>query len=91
MEPARLGTAIVTGPHVFNFQETFSSMRQQGALALVRNERDLSASIIRLLKDPLTRQEMASQARAWADAGGEQVLNETIEALNPLIQRVRAT
>lgn len=91
MEPARLGTAIVTGPHVFNFQETFSSMRQQGALALVRNERDLSASIIRLLKDPMTRQEMASQARAWADAGGEQVLNETIEALNPLIQRVRAT
>ncbi|WP_370337372.1 3-deoxy-D-manno-octulosonic acid transferase [Parvularcula marina] len=85
MEPARLGSAIVTGPHVFNFQETFNSMRQDGALALVRNERDLSASIIRLLSDPLTRQEMARKARAWSDAGSEKVLNDTIEALAPLL------
>lgn len=85
MEPARLGSAIVTGPHVFNFQETFNSMRRDGALALVRNERDLAASIIRLLSDPLTRQEMARKARAWADAGSEQVLNDTIDALALLL------
>ena len=88
MEPARLGTAIVTGPHVFNFQETFQSMRKDGALALVRNERDLSASIIRLLSDPMTRQEMASNARNWAHEGGEQVLNDTIAALTPLLLRL---
>ncbi|MEM9233442.1 MAG: glycosyltransferase N-terminal domain-containing protein, partial [Pseudomonadota bacterium] len=89
MEPARLGSAIVTGPHVFNFQETFNSMRKDGALALVRNERDLSASIIRLLSDPMTRQEMARKARAWADAGSEKVLNDTIEALSPLLPPAR--
>lgn len=89
MEPARLGCAIVTGPHVFNFQETFNSMRRDGALALVRNERDLSASIVRLLRDPLTRQEMASHARAWADAGSQKVLNDTIDALKPLLPPLR--
>lgn len=85
MEPARLGTAIVTGPHVFNFQETFRSMRKEGALALVRNERDLSASILRLLRDPMTRQEMANKARGWAERDSEKILQDTIEALYPIL------
>lgn len=85
MEPARLGCAIVTGPHVFNFQETFHSMRQRGGLALVRNERDLSASLLRLLTDPMTRQQMAAHAENWADDAASAVLDRTIEALSPVL------
>lgn len=85
MEPARLGSAIVTGPHVFNFQETFQSMRQGRALALVRNERDLSASLLRLLTDPHTRKTMSEHALKWADAGATEVLDETVAALRPVL------
>ncbi len=90
MEPARLGSAIVTGPHVFNFQETFKSMRLAGGLALVRNERDLTASLIRLLSDPLTREEMAANALKWSDAGAMQVLDDTVDALRPVLDAIPA-
>jgi 3-deoxy-D-manno-octulosonic-acid transferase len=88
MEPARLGSAIVTGPHVFNFEDTFLSMRRAGALALVRNERDLAASLLRLLTDARTREEMASHARNWADRGAMQVLDEIVTALHPVLSRL---
>ena len=88
MEPARLGSAIVTGPNVFNFQETFQSMRKAGALALVRNERDLSASLLRLLTDARTRETMSSRALQWSEEGAEQVLTETITALSAIFPPV---
>ncbi|MEM9989906.1 MAG: 3-deoxy-D-manno-octulosonic acid transferase [Pseudomonadota bacterium] len=87
MEPARLESAIVTGPHVFNFQETFQAMRRAGGLALVRNERDLSASLLRLLNDPMTREEMAINAKKWADEGAAQVLDDTVEVIRPLLPK----
>lgn len=87
MEPARLGTAIVTGPHIFNFAETFHEMRAAGALALVRNERDLVGAVQRLLADPRTRNQMASMAQSWADAGGERVLSDITGALAPMLER----
>lgn len=85
MEPARLGSAIVTGPHVFNFSETFQSMRQAGALALVRNERDLAASLLRLLTDARTREEMSDRALRWSDQGAEQVLDDIVGTLSPIL------
>lgn len=90
MEPARLGTAIITGPHVFNFQDTFQSMRQAGALALVRNERDVAEAVQRLLADPRTRQQMAENARQWAEAGATDLIDGVIAALHPVLGRLLA-
>ena len=65
LEPARLGCAIVTGPDLFNFADIYKEMRAAGGAAIVRNGRDLAASLVRLLRDPITRDEMATRARGW--------------------------
>ena len=87
LEPARLGCAILHGPEVFNFADTYDAMRKNGSAALVRNERDLAASLTRLLTDQLTRKAMADQAANWADASARTVLEALIEALEPVLER----
>lgn len=74
LEPARLGCAILHGPHIFNFVETYADMRQGGGAALVRNERDLATSVRRLLKDEKTRAAMARAAQSAAEASAEKTL-----------------
>ena len=85
LEPARLGAAILYGPHIFNFDETYAQMRQSGGTALVRNGQDLAAALNRLLTDGLTRNGMAKKARVWSENSAEQVLHNIITALDPLI------
>lgn len=82
LEPARLGPAILHGPNVFNFSETYRDMRSAGGSALVRNERDLAAAVRRLFADELTRKAMADAARRSAEASGERVLTEIIAVLD---------
>ena len=87
LEPARLGCAILTGPHIFNFAETYAAMRTAGGSALVRNARDLSASLERLLLDPMTQNQMAQAAQDWSDEAASVVLNEITGALSPVLAR----
>ncbi|MCA8889453.1 MAG: 3-deoxy-D-manno-octulosonic acid transferase [Parvularculaceae bacterium] len=81
LEPARLGTAILHGPHVFNFVETYKEMRGGGGSALVRNERELATAVRRLMSDEKTRIAMSSSARNTADANAERVLKEVVKEL----------
>ena len=76
LEPARIGGAILHGPHTFNFAETYDEMRRAGGTALVRNDRELSGALSRLLADEKTRRAMADAARACADANAERVLTD---------------
>lgn len=82
LEPARLGCAILHGPHIFNFVETYADIRGAGGAALVRNERDLAAALKRLFADDKTRQAMADTARDAAKASAERVLADVVGALN---------
>jgi len=76
LEPARLECAILHGPHIFNFNETYGVMRQAGAAALVRNERDIAAAVKRLLSDGKTRQALAYLASQIAKDNATQTLRE---------------
>lgn len=76
LEPARLGAAILHGPHTFNFVETYSDMRKTGGAALVRNERDLATALRRLFADSKTRAAMAAAAKHSAEQNAEKVLND---------------
>ncbi|MEZ5921862.1 MAG: 3-deoxy-D-manno-octulosonic acid transferase [Parvularculaceae bacterium] len=82
LEPARLSAAILHGPHVFNFSETYADMRTRLGAALVRNERDLAAAVNRLLADATTRMAMANAARLAAEASGEQALSSVVSAIS---------
>ncbi|MDZ7629720.1 MAG: glycosyltransferase N-terminal domain-containing protein [Parvularculaceae bacterium] len=82
LEPARLGPAILSGPHVFNFAETYADMRSAGGAAFVRNERELAAAARRLFADETTRSAMAAAALHAAQASGERVLADVVAALD---------
>lgn len=87
LEPARLGVAILHGPHTFNFVETYRNMRNVGGAALVRNDRELATAVRRLLADKKTRETMSSAARAAAEADAERVLSEICAALAPTLPK----
>lgn len=81
LEPARLGAAILHGPHIFNFTETYGDIRAVGGAALVRNERELATAVKRLLADDITRTAIADAAKAAAEKSAELVLTDICDAL----------
>jgi len=81
LEPARIGGAILHGPHTFNFVETYEDMRAAGGTALVRNDRELSGALMRLLADEKTRHAMAHAAQTAAESHAERVLQEISDFL----------
>jgi len=65
LEPARLGAAVLVGPHMFNFSEMVDTLLQQGAARRVGTEADLIAALGELLGD-------SDRLRAMGDAGRDQ-------------------
>jgi 3-deoxy-D-manno-octulosonic-acid transferase len=68
LEPAAVGLAVVTGPHVFNFTEIFSLLQQAGAAITVTDDVTLGDTWIALMGD-LTRRESMGKS-------GQQVVEE---------------
>ena len=85
LEPARLGAAILHGPHVFNFVETYREMRRTGGAALTRNEREIASAATRLFSDAKTRAAMTDAARKAAEAGAERILGEVCGKIEPAL------
>lgn len=81
LEPARLACAILHGPHIFNFNETYHDMRRAGAAALVRNERDIAAAVKRLLNDDKTRHALAKLASDIAIENAQRTLIDITDQL----------
>lgn len=61
LEPAALGVPIVTGPHLFNFEEIAAKLRQSGALVVGNDAAGLAKSIAQWLGDSDAR-DMAGRA-----------------------------
>ncbi|MEM9168892.1 MAG: 3-deoxy-D-manno-octulosonic acid transferase [Pseudomonadota bacterium] len=87
LEPARLHSAILHGPHTFNFVETYGEMRAAGGSGLVRNERELAAAVSRLLTDPKTRAAMADAAN---DAAARSAANVLAAVCDLILERTPA-
>ena len=84
IEAIRLGTAVLTGPHVGNFQEVYQALFKHGGAVPVTSAATLAEAASRLLKD--------AAALAALDAGGRSALerlsgalNFTVETLLPLL------
>jgi 3-deoxy-D-manno-octulosonic-acid transferase len=86
LEAARLGCAVLFGPHMENFEELAASLLRTGGARRVADGAELGAAVALLLQDPAARAEMASRARAAAarEAGA---LDATLAALAPLLER----
>lgn len=84
LEPARLGCALLHGPHMHNFAEIAAQMDAAGAAVRVSTAEDLAAAIDKLLADPERRRELADNARAYATSG-EDVLDAVLTELKPFL------
>lgn len=67
LEAARLGCAVLTGPHTANFAEAVAVLRGADALGVVADSAALGAALRRLLADPAQVAAMGEAGRAAAD------------------------
>ncbi|MHA3886577.1 lipid IV(A) 3-deoxy-D-manno-octulosonic acid transferase [Stutzerimonas degradans] len=58
LEPAALGNPVLTGPHLFNFLEISAQLRAAGALLEVADAVELTDSVDRLWREPVSAERM---------------------------------
>jgi 3-deoxy-D-manno-octulosonic-acid transferase len=83
-EPARLGAAILHGPHTGNFTEIFEALDESGGAIAVRDGIELGRAAGALLSDGALLRDMArAAAEVTGSLGG--ALERTMEALGPYL------
>jgi 3-deoxy-D-manno-octulosonic-acid transferase len=86
LEAARLGCAVLFGPHMDNFEGLAASLLRAGGARRVADAGELAAVVALLLEAPAARADMAARARAAA-ASEAGALQATLAALAPLLER----
>jgi 3-deoxy-D-manno-octulosonic-acid transferase len=87
LEPARLGCAVLHGPHMMNFADALALLGD--ALTPVADATALSGAVAALLDDPPRRAALGTAAQARAD-GGAGALASVLAALAPYLPDARA-
>jgi 3-deoxy-D-manno-octulosonic-acid transferase len=67
MEAARLGAAILSGPHVDSLLETYGVLKRDGAVTIVPDADALAEKVTSLLSAPALLEEMKHRAAATAE------------------------
>lgn len=88
IEPARLGAAILYGPHVRNFAQVYGALDRAGGARIVRDGQELTAAVGQLLADPATRQAMARAGAAAIEAAGG-ATDRAMAAIEPFICQLK--
>jgi 3-deoxy-D-manno-octulosonic-acid transferase len=88
IEAAKLGAAILHGPHVFNFAEIYEALDKAGGAEEVTDAGRLAVRIGSWLTDPETRREVADTSLKALDhlVGA---LDRTVAALDPYLMQFR--
>jgi 3-deoxy-D-manno-octulosonic-acid transferase len=81
-----LGTAILTGPHTHNFDETFRVLLGAQGEGLVRTSEDLYTVVARLIEDRALAHHLGEKAQTAA-AGMGGALKQTIDVAEALLAR----
>lgn len=88
VEPAKLGAAILHGPHVWNFKEIYAALDRCGGAVPVADAESLSIEIAEWLIDPDARHAAASAALAAVE-GLSGARSRTLAALEPYLLTLR--
>jgi 3-deoxy-D-manno-octulosonic-acid transferase len=80
LEPAAVGTAIVTGPHLHNFSDIAAQLLQAHALRIGHDAPAVGAHIEALLEDADARAAMVASARELVEHG-RGALRRTLDAI----------
>ncbi|HET9230152.1 MAG TPA: 3-deoxy-D-manno-octulosonic acid transferase [Vitreimonas sp.] len=84
VEPARLGSAMITGPYVESFEDLFDDLFAAGGAAKAANAQDLAETVKRLWSDATARAAQVEAARA-VTAKGADAAEQTVAALQSLL------
>jgi 3-deoxy-D-manno-octulosonic-acid transferase len=90
IEPAKIGSAILTGPYVESFQDVFDALLAAGAASQVQDAASIAAEIMRLWRDDAARVRQLGAARGITTQGAD-AFERTVSALASLIQPTQAT
>lgn len=82
LEPASIGTAIVTGPHLHNFGDIARRLTEVDALCVGADAGEVGDGLEALLADPERRRRMAAAAARLVDQGRGAV-RRTLEVVRP--------
>ncbi|HEY1258502.1 MAG TPA: 3-deoxy-D-manno-octulosonic acid transferase [Stellaceae bacterium] len=86
-EPARLGCAVLHGPHIANCTAMAAALATAGATQTIADGEELSRAVSALLADPAVREERAA-AGARVAADGSAVLDRILDQLARLLDPV---
>ncbi|KRB52854.1 3-deoxy-D-manno-octulosonic acid transferase [Phenylobacterium sp. Root700] len=84
LEPARLGVAIVTGPHAFNAAAIYAEMFIEVAALETPDAATLTRDLRGLLNQPLVARRIGQAALTYAERQGA-ALDEALALLKPLL------
>ncbi len=88
IEPAKLGAAILHGPHVWNFADVYGAIDAAHGAELVADGNRLTAAIAAWLNAPDVRKRAADAARAVVEERGG-ALEATLKSLDPYLMQLR--
>ena len=88
IEPAKLDSAILHGPHVGNFSSIYALLNRTRGAATVTDAESLAKSISLLLDDPELVRSMAASAKSSVERLGG-ALERTITAIEPYLVQLR--
>jgi len=87
IEPAKLGTAIVHGPHVWNFAEIYEALDAAQGAARIDDAERLAAMLAALMQAPERRQQATQAARVTVERLSG-ALERTLTALDPYLLQI---
>jgi 3-deoxy-D-manno-octulosonic-acid transferase len=88
IEPAKLDSAILHGPHVGNFTSIYGQLNRTRGAATVTDAESLAKSVALLLDDPALVKSMAQSAKTSVERLGG-ALDRTITAIEPYLVQMR--
>ena len=88
IEPAKLGAAILHGPHVWNFADIYAALDAAHGAEQVEDTRRLTAGLAAMMTQPATRQHVADVAHATVTALSG-ALDRTLHAIEPYLMQLR--
>jgi 3-deoxy-D-manno-octulosonic-acid transferase len=86
IEPAKAGSAIVSGPHVRSFNDLYAALRAAGAMRLTHDANAIAAAIGDLWTNESARTAQV-EAAARLVGGGQSTLSATVQRLLALLDR----
>jgi 3-deoxy-D-manno-octulosonic-acid transferase len=88
IEPAKLGSAILHGPHVHNFTDVYSAIDRAGGALPIPDGATLVRALTELLADPRLAREMARSAAETVERLGGAV-TRTMQSIEPFILQMK--